>query len=315
MGGETMTQLMLRNIYWSLAIVLIACCGQIALAEEGVPARVVSVNSSDHTTVLQEVNGSKKWSLPGPDVLKIAGHYLDEGDLVTVTGEPPAAGAGVTILAASITFWPRIIAIVVSALVLLLLATFASGWRPYRFLVGADERVSNSKCQAVLWFGAAMTIYLAILVLRLIESNWQLVGGIAIPANVLAMTGLSGLTFAGAKMIAVSKNGGNLPASAPAANAQPVPPGTQKQKATEPNWRIDLFTNDQGELDFGDFQMILIVWLSVVVYIVSAYLMLGNLPLQQHVSLPDVDGSLLAAFGVGQGAYLAKKAAVPVGTG
>jgi hypothetical protein len=49
--------------------------------------------------------------------------------------------------------------------------------------------------------------------------------------------------------------------------------------------------------------------------LVSAYLTLGNLPLQEHVSLPDVDGSLLAAFGIGQGSYLAKKAALPVGTG
>jgi hypothetical protein len=306
---------MLRNMGWSLAIMVIGCWGQIALADEGVPARIVSVNADDHTTVLQASVGAKKWILTGPDLLKIAGHYFDEGDIVTVTGEPPAAGASVSIRAEPVQVWTRIIAIVVSALVLLFLAAYASGWRPYRFLVGADERVSNSKCQAVLWFGAAMSVYLATLVLRLIESKWQLVGGIAIPANVLAMTGLSGLTFAGAKMIAVSKNGGNPPAPAPTGNVQPAAPGTQKQKATEPDWRKDLFTNDQGELDFGDFQMILIVWLSVVIYIVSAYLALGNLPLQEHVSLPDVDGSLLAAFGVAQGTYLAKKAALPVGTG
>lgn len=61
-----MIQWMLRNTSWSLAIVLIEFCGQIALADEGVPAKVVSV-STDHTTVLQEVNGSKKWSLSGPE--------------------------------------------------------------------------------------------------------------------------------------------------------------------------------------------------------------------------------------------------------
>jgi hypothetical protein len=305
-------QRMLRNI-WFLVIMLIGCCGQIALADEGVSAKVASV-SADHAIVLQQAQSNKKWFLSGPDVLKIVGHYLDEGDLVTVTGDPPSAGASVTIQAASISILPRIIAIVASAVVLLLLGAFASKWVPYRFLVGADNRVSNSKCQVVLWFGTAMTIYLATLVSRLIESNWDLVGGIAIPANVLAMTALSGLTFAGAKMIAVSKNGGNLPAAAPGSVA-PAAPGAQKQKVTAPDWRTDLFTNDQGELDFGDFQMILIVWLSVVIYVVSAYLALGNLPLQAHVSLPDVDGSLLAAFGIGQGSYLAKKAAVPVGTG
>ncbi len=305
---------MLRAVQWCLAIMLIGCCGHIAHAEE-VPARVVSVNAKTHDTVLQAVDGGKKWSLSGPEMQRIAGHYLDEGDFVTVTGEPPAAGADVSIRAVPIAIWPRIIAVMISALVLLLVATFASGWRPYRFLLGADDRVSNSKCQVVLWFGAAMTVYLATLVLRLVESDWQLVGGIAVPPNVLAMTALSGLTFSGAKMIAVSKNGGNLPADAPATPAGVVAPGTQKQKATAPDWRKDLFTNDQGELDFGDFQMILIVWLSVIIYMVSAFLVLGSLLLQEHMSLPDVDGSLLAAFGVGQGSYLAKKAAVPVGTG
>ncbi len=47
-----MIQWMLRNISRSLAIVLIGFCGQIALADEGVPAKVVSV-STDHTAVLQ----------------------------------------------------------------------------------------------------------------------------------------------------------------------------------------------------------------------------------------------------------------------
>jgi hypothetical protein len=313
--GRKVIHLRLWAFQWAVAIMLVGCWGQMAVADERVPARVVSVNSDTHATIMQAVDSGKKWSLSGSDVQKIAGHYFEEGDLVTVTGEPPAAGADVSIRAAPISVWPRIITILISALVLLVLATIVSTWRPYLFLVGADNRVSNSKCQAVLWFGAGMTVYLATLILRLVESDWQLAGGIAMPANVLALTGLSGLTYAGAKMIAVTKNNGNPPVAAPADNTQPVAAGTQKQKATKPNWLSDLFTNDQGELDFGDFQMILIVWLSVVIYMVSAYIALGNLPLQEHASLPDVDGSLLAAFGVGQGTYLAKKAALPVGTG
>jgi hypothetical protein len=308
------TRLRRRAIRWLLTAALVVCCGRAVSADEPVAARVVSI-ADDHAIVLQQEGGGRRWRLSGPEVLKIAGHYLDEGDLVTVTGEPPAGGSDVSIRVSSIGVWPRIGAIVVSGLVLLLLAAGAAGWRPYLFLVGADNRVSNSKCQAVLWFGAAMSVYLATLVLRLVESDWQLAGGIAIPANVLAMTGLSSLTFAGAKMIAVGKNGGRLPAAAPAPDTAAAAPGTQKQKAAVPNWRADLFTNDQGELDFGDFQMILIAWLAVVIYLVSVYLALANLPLAAHVSLPDVDGSLLAAFGVGQATYLAKKAALPVGTG
>ena len=297
-----------------LVIVLVFGSARAVLAE-AVQARIFSVDPKTHDTVLQATESDKKWSLSGPEIQKIAGRSFDQGDFVAVVGDPPAAGSNVSLYAVSVGLWPRIVTIIISGVLLLFLASWASGWTPHRFLVGADNRVSNSKCQVVLWFGTAVTIYLTTLMLRLVELNWELVGGIAIPPNVLALTGLSGLTFAGAKMITVTKNNGQLPAASPG-NAVPVaPPGTVKQKAVNPNWRKDLFTNDQGELDFGDFQMILITWLAVIIYLVSAYLALGNLPLQENVSLPDVDGSLLAAFGVGQGAYLAKKAAVPVGTG
>jgi hypothetical protein len=39
---------------------------------------------------------------------------------------------------------------------------------------------------------------------------------------------------------------------------------------------------------------------------------LGVLEARASVSLPDVDGTVLAMFGVGQGAYLAKKASTGI---
>lgn len=314
-----------RIVCLGVALFLASLFCRSALAD-AVPARVASAASDHSSTVLEQQNGTQRWVLSGPEVLQSAGRYLDEGDLVSVTGDPKTAGGNIAVRTVAVGGEQAVVALIVSGLILLTIAGYAGSWSPSRFLVGADNRVSNSKCQVVLWFGVAMTTYLALLAERFIASDGQFLGGIAIPANVLAMTGLSGLTFAGAKMIAVTKNNNAPPAPpAPAPAPPPAPPPNgaaqqavipAKRKAPDgPSWRNDLFTNDQGELDFGDFQMILIVWIAVLIYLGSAYMSLVSVPLLAHVSLPDVDTSLLAAFGVGQGAYLAKKAALPVGTG
>jgi len=85
--------------------------------------------------------------------------------------------------------------------------------------------------------------------------------------------------------------------------------------ADNPNLLTDLVQNDEGAPDLGDFQMIAITLTAVVIYLTSTFNALASIPLQVHVSLPDVDTSLLAGFGIGQGAYLVKKAALPPGRG
>ena len=42
---------------------------------------------------------------------------------------------------------------------------------------------------------------------------------------------------------------------------------------------------------------------------------MGELKLATQVTLPDVDTTLLASFGIGHGAYLIKKAALKPGEG
>ena len=61
----------------------------------------------------------------------------------------------------------------------------------------------------------------------------------------------------------------------------------------------DLFRDDLGDIDFGDFQKILITLIAI----------------SGSVSLPDIDTVLLSSFGLGQGAYLVKKMALPFGQG
>ena len=89
----------------------------------------------------------------------------------------------------------------------------------------------------------------------------------------------------------------------------------QKSSAQNPNLLTDLFQNDRGDADFGDFQMILITLAAVGIFVSSCFAFLGNLWPDASITLPDIDTTLLSAFGVGQGAYLVKKAAMKPGDG
>ena len=68
-----------------------------------------------------------------------------------------------------------------------------------------------------------------------------------------------------------------------------------------------------GRADLGDTQMILITLIAIATYVVTCFHQLGNLEIAPQVTLPDIDTYLLASFGIGQGAYLAKKAASNLG--
>jgi hypothetical protein len=198
----------------------------------------------------------------------------------------------------------RLIGLGGSTLVVLLAAIVATRNRPLQFLVGVDNRYSNSQTQLAIWFAVAGIVYLTTLGLRVALLGLDFVGGVGITANLVALTGLSALSFGGAKAITVSK----LDALAPG-QALAKPP------AASPRLLIDLFTNDSNRADLGDFQMIAITVAAVAIFAVTAFHWLGLLTISHSVTLPDVDTSLLTAFGLGQGAYLFKKAAVKVGEG
>jgi len=121
-----------------------------------------------------------------------------------------------------------------------------------------------------------------------------------IPKNLLLLSGMSALTFGGAKAITASK--------VAAAGAALKPP------APAPNFFNDLTHNDLGQFDFGDFQMLIITLIAVGTYIVLVLNFFGTVEYSKVVSLPDVDTTLLATFGLGQGAYLTKKAVGGVST-
>jgi hypothetical protein len=74
-----------------------------------------------------------------------------------------------------------------------------------------------------------------------------------------------------------------------------------------------LTSNDSGQLDLGDIQMLVVTLIAVVSYAVLEFHDLGTLKAVAGLTLKDVDTTILSAFGLGQGAYLTKKAVGTVG--
>jgi hypothetical protein len=111
---------------------------------------------------------------------------------------------------------------------------------------------------------------------------------------------MSALTFGGAKGITTAKAN----AAVAAGHANPKDPA-----GVHANFWTDLVQNDAGVFDIGDFQMLMVTFLAVGMYFALIFHFLGEIAATASVRLPDVDTTILASFGLGQGAYLTKKAA------
>ncbi len=180
-------------------------------------------------------------------------------------------------------------------------------WKVGAYFIGMDKRVSNSQTQLVLWSTTALGVYLTTVLLRaylgLGTANSDMFGGVDIPPNLLAVSGLSGLTFAGARTITT--------AQAQAALAK----GLEPKKNLDGASFYDLFQDDDHNVDLGDTQMILITVIAIVLYLAKSFVFWATLKVSPSVTMPEIDTYLLASFGIGQGAYLAKKAGSAPGKG
>lgn len=198
----------------------------------------------------------------------------------------------------AVSAWEPWTAMLVTAAILLAITFVLSRNIRGLLLIGEDGRYSNSKAQISLWFGVVIVTYISAFFMR-----WQhagLIGHLSIPANLLVLSGLSGLTYAGAKGITTAKH------------AADVAKGNPGKTEGNPSFPGDFIKSDDGHFDLGDYQMIVITMIAVISYLWIATNFLANLPQCSSATLPDVDGTVLAMFGVGQGAYLTKKAATDV---
>ena len=208
-------------------------------------------------------------------------------------------------------FPQRLLTFFISGLILAALAALVTWFKPTQLVVGKDGRYSNSQVQLALWFGAVAWVYMSAVWIRFEWLGSDFIGGVGLTNNLIALTGLSALSFGGAKVITMRKVAG----AGDDAASPPITSPPASAKSGEPNILTDLFQNDFGQADLGDVQMILITAAAVLIFLASSFHFLGRVTLAGTMTLPDVDSTLLAGFGIGQGAYLFKKAALPLGQG
>jgi hypothetical protein len=204
----------------------------------------------------------------------------------------------ISIRALPVSSGTRMVVLGITAAVCFFLAALLTKFHPLRLVVGQDGRYSNSKFQMAIWFSVVIITYIAAMYLRAAEVGREFLGGINIPQNLFLLSGMSALTFGGAKGITASK----VQSAIQAGLANPKP------SAAAPSF-WNLVQDDKGLFDIGDFQMLVITLLAVGMYLVLVFNFLGSIEMRKIVDLPNLDTTILAAFGLGQGAYLAKKAA------
>ena len=251
----------------------------------------------------------------------------------------------------------RLLVLVFAALGLLGIAAIVTKGRPLAFVVGMDNRYSNSKVQVAVWFWIVISTYISAWVFRTSVAGWDFAGMIKIPQNLLLLSGLSAITYGGAKAITTSKADAANPAAKSSADLQTkavadaqqelavaeaalannpkdaaltkgvadaqarvnnmprtVPGAKTRATDADRNFLLNLVQNDAGGFDFGDFQMLIVSALAVTTYLMLFFHSFETVAFTKAITLPDVDTTILSVVGIGQGAYLAKKAGGNIGT-
>jgi hypothetical protein len=179
---------------------------------------------------------------------------------------------------------------VAAAMVVALLGFFKRGF--LHLCVGKDGRLSNSQAQIATWFFALILSLLTTLLFRTIAAGPTYATGIGIPMNLLLVSGLSAIVFVGARAATEAK--------------------VQADPSSKPQFEGELqvshlYNDDAGSFDLSDFQMLVVTLVAVFSYLLAFLGYLTEIPASGSTSLPDLNTSILALFGLGQGAYLTRK--------
>lgn len=231
---------------------------------------------------------------------------LQPGDVITLNVQPGEKGSRnlqqFSTQTRPFSLSARLLLMAVCGLFLLLASGGIVMQNPVHLVMGEDGRYSNSKFQLAIWFFVLILSYVSTLCLR-VWAGWDwggFWGNVEIPRNLLILSGLSAFTFGAAKGITTNKVDQE---KAKDAHADPKKMTVEGRASFFKN----LVSNDNNQLDLGDFQMLIITLLAVLVYLFSVISFQGLITLQHSVGIPDVDTTILAVFGLGHGAYLAKK--------
>jgi hypothetical protein len=288
----------------------------------------------DYSSIAVSENGAPQVILPVTDAAvraQIKDRY-QAGDRLTITF---AANSVQQVLpeVVQVTLTDRLLVMAGCLVVNFIFGVVLLGKKLKWLVIGLDNRYSNSKCQMALWFVVLAVTYISAAFLRWAVSGYSgdFAGGIEIPQNLLLLSGFSVFSYGAAKGITATKQAAavaaaNAPAPAPtivaacavggegvAAVVPPPPepagppPPALKTTACQPSFPSDLLCDDQGNPDIGDYQMIAVTAIAVGVYLTQILGFLGSIQLVHRVTIPDLDTTILATFGLGHGAYLVKK--------
>jgi len=299
-----------------------ACCSS---PERFWRACVVTRTSADTLTVRFADGGSSGLALATNDLRNAAaGLRRPDEALVAVghDGDPHALVA----IGAQVSGARRLTVTLAVALGLLGLAVLLLGGQVRALTLGLDGLHSGSTWQMLMWFTVVVTAYGATIVLRTWAGGIAYASGVSIPPRLLAQAGLSAFTFAGARAIRHLKEGRAAARRRAEADAARIA-GVQAGGATSPareaeapappraSFPADLVRGEGTRPDPGNFQLVVVTLIAVSIYLVRVFAWLGQVELTCAASLPELDLALLGATSVGYGAYLAKKAASPLGGG
>lgn len=171
----------------------------------------------------------------------------------------------------------------------------------FSLLVGADNRLSNSKCQAVVWMVALLIAYIGTATIRWSAGmEWGAATTLIIPDTLLALAAISVGTAGGAKIATATK----------VANA--ATPETAKPPAPAPRLK-DLVSDDTGAWDSSDAQMVVVTVASLIMFGVAVYTLWTDLALTASGTLPEPSNVMTAAFGGSLAGYLANKVGFKLG--
>lgn len=183
------------------------------------------------------------------------------------------------------------------ALLWLVSALLAGDLNPFSLAVGADNRLSTSKLQVLLWTGCVGFVYAMIYADRVIVFGH--VDPITqIPHNVLFALGLSVTSAVAAKAITSSQVAANP---------------DNKDVAAEPSYDPSALVREDGASTASLTKVQVLFWtvIAIVVYVNSAFHDLTTIvpctgPL---CSFPDIDTTLMIFMGLGHATYIGGKLA------
>ena len=181
-------------------------------------------------------------------------------------------------------------------LIYFLFRLISGTWNIFSLALGADGRLSTSKCQFLLWTAAVLFVFLSLLF-----SHGDSTFSADLPQNILLAMGFSLTTAVGAKYIAI-----NQPSTQPLGDTGP--------STMNPQY---LIADNNGRLDLNKAQMLAWTVVGIGAFLLDfasgwgGYAACVATPASATTSanpcFPGIPQALMVLMGLGQGAYLGGK--------